>query len=109
MNQLSEKVKTSIERIKAFNPLDFSGEDTYWLAFSGGKDSVAVKAIMDMAGVKYEAHYRVTSADPPELVTFIKEKYPDVSRDIPLYTEYGEGAYRGDEWIGKPITMWNLY
>ena len=90
-SELSRKVATSIERIKAFEP-----EEGYYLAFSGGKDSVACKALLDMAGVKYDSHYRVTSVDPPELVRFIRDKHPDVGRDIPRYSD------------GKPITMWNL-
>ena len=86
-----DKVKTSIDAIRTFEP-----PEGYYVAFSGGKDSVVVKALCDMAGVKYDAHYNVTSVDPPELVRFIKEKYPDVSRDIP----------HDDD--GKPVTMWNL-
>jgi phosphoadenosine phosphosulfate reductase len=31
-----------------------------------------------MAGVKYDAHYNVTTVDPPELVYFIREHHPDV-------------------------------
>ena len=93
MSDLSNKVEASLERIKAFEPK--SGEG-YYLAFSGGKDSVVVKRLMDMAGVKYDATYRVTSVDPPELVRFIKEQHPDVKREIPRYSD------------GKPITMWNL-
>lgn len=88
---VEDKVATSIDALKTFEP-----PEGYYVAFSGGKDSVVVKALCDMAGVKYDAHYRVTSVDPPELVQFIKEKYPDVSRDIP----------HDDD--GKPITMWNL-
>lgn len=49
-----------------------------------------------MAGVKYDAHYRITSVDPPELVRFIKEKHPDVSLDFPRWKD------------GRVITMWNL-
>lgn len=49
-----------------------------------------------MAGVKFDAHYSVTSVDPPELIQFIKEHYPDVSRDIPHDKD------------GKPVTMWSL-
>lgn len=93
MSELGEKVKTSIERLKAFEPKNGEG---YYLAFSGGKDSVVCKALMDMAGVKYDATYRVTSVDPPELVRFIKDKHPDVKREIPHDKD------------GKPITMWNL-
>lgn len=88
---LSEKVAKSIERLKAFEPAE-----GYYLAFSGGKDSVVCKHLMEMAGVKYDATYRVTSVDPPELVRFIKEVHPDVVREVPRDAN------------GKPITMWNL-
>ena len=99
MSELSEKVKKSIERLKLFEP-----EDGYYLAFSGGKDSVTTKAIMDMAGVKYDATYRVTTVDPPELVRFIKDVYPDVKREVPRYSD----TFKHAEMRGKPITMWNL-
>lgn len=91
ISELQEKVKASLERLKAFEP-----EEGYYLAFSGGKDSVVCKALLDMAECKYDAVYRVTSVDPPELVRFIKEKHPDVVREVPRYDN------------GKPITMWNL-
>lgn len=101
MSDLKEKVDLAIDRLKHFEGLQNS--ESYYLAFSGGKDSCVTKRLMDMAGVKYDAHYRVTSVDPPELVQFIKEQHPDVKRDIPKY-----GTRRGPEWEGKPITMWNL-
>lgn len=85
------KVQIAIDRLKAFEPAD-----GYWLAFSGGKDSVVIKRLAQMAGVKFEAHYSVTSVDPPELVRFIKDVHPDVSFDIPRDKD------------GKAITMWNL-
>lgn len=91
MDDLSRKVRDSIERLKAFCP-----PEGYYLAFSGGKDSVVCKALMDMAGVKYDATYRVTSVDPPELVRFIRDKHPDVIRALPRDKD------------GKQITMWNL-
>lgn len=86
------KLEVSIERIKQIEPRGGS----WYLAFSGGKDSVVIKALCDMAGVKYDAHYRITSVDPPELVRFIKEYHPDVSMDFPRDKD------------GKVITMWNL-
>ncbi len=85
-----DKVEMAIERLQTFEP-----PEGYYLAFSGGKDSVAIKALADMAGVKYDAHYNVTSVDPPELVQFVKT-FPDVSRDIP------------HDKNGNPVTMWNL-
>lgn len=86
------KLEVSIERIKQIEPRGGS----WYLAFSGGKDSCVIKALCDMAGVKYDAHYRITSVDPPELVRFIKEYHPDVSMDFPRNKD------------GKVITMWNL-
>jgi phosphoadenosine phosphosulfate reductase len=71
------KVDVAIQRLRSFEP-----EDGYWLAFSGGKDSVVIKRLAEMAGVKHENHYSITSVDPPELVQFIKTM-PDVSRDFP--------------------------
>lgn len=99
MSELSNKVNKSIERLKAFEP-----PDGYYLAFSGGKDSCVCKALLEMAGCKYDAHYRVTSVDPPDLVRFIKDEHPDVIREVPIY-EHGK---RDKEWDGKPITMWNI-
>jgi phosphoadenosine phosphosulfate reductase len=75
-----DKVAVSIQRLQSFEP-----PDGYWLAFSGGKDSVVIKALADMAGVKYEAHYSLTTVDPPELVYFIRT-FPDVIIDKPKET-----------------------
>lgn len=95
LNQLNmsglDRVETAMERLRTFEP-----EEGYYLAFSGGKDSVVIKALADMAGVKYDAHYNVTSVDPPELVNFIREHHPDVEWDFPRDKD------------GKRITMWNL-
>lgn len=85
-----DMVEVAIERLKAFEP-----KEGYYLAFSGGKDSVTVKALADMAGVKYDAHYTVTSVDPPELVRFV-QSLKDVSFDFPIDDN------------GRVITMWNL-
>lgn len=62
-----DKVKTAIDRLKMFEP-----EDGYCLAFSGGKDSVVIKALAEMSGVKYKAHFSLTTVDPPELVSFVR-------------------------------------
>ena len=86
-----DKVAEAIQRLRSFEP-----EEGYYVAFSGGKDSQCIYHLCKMAGVKFDAHYSVTSVDPPELVRFIKKQYPDVSRDIPHDKD------------GKPITMWNL-
>lgn len=86
-----DKVEKAIKRLQLYEP-----PEGYYLCFSGGKDSVVIKALADMAGVKYDAHYNVTSVDPPELVRFIKREYPEV-----------EFEYHYDK-NGKRITMWTL-
>ena len=90
-HELTRKIDRSLKRIETFQP-----KEGLYLAFSGGKDSVVCKRLLEMAGAKYDAHYRVTSVDPPELLRFIRDAYPDVDREVPR-----------DE-FGKPITMWNL-
>lgn len=100
MGDLSEKIKKAVELLREWETIADNhaddGTEGYFLAFSGGKDSVTCKALMDMAGVKYDAHYQLTSVDPPEQVRFIKEKHPDVIIDRPRYAD------------GSRATMWNL-
>lgn len=76
-----DKVKIAIDRLRTFEPLE-----GYYLAFSGGKDSQCIYHLAKEAGVKFDAHYHITTADPPELVYFIRENYPDVSFDKPSTT-----------------------
>ena len=89
--KLRDKVETAIKRLHAFEPAE-----GYYVAFSGGKDSQCVYHLCQVAGVKFDAHYAVTSVDPPELVRFIKDKYPDAQFE------------RQHDKNGKPITMWSL-
>lgn len=85
------KLEVAIQRLRSFEPLE-----GYYVAFSGGKDSQCVYHLCEMAGVKFEAHYNVTSVDPPEIIKFIKSNYPDVIFDVPHDAD------------GKRISMWSL-
>ena len=89
--EICDKVEIAIKRLKAFEP-----PEGYYLAFSGGKDSQCVYHLCKMGGIKFDAHYNVTSVDPPELVRFIKQNYPDVKFE------------RQHDKNGKPITMWSM-
>lgn len=89
--QVRTKVENAIKRLQSFEP-----PEGYFVAFSGGKDSQCIYHLCQMAGVKFDAHYSVTSVDPPELVHFIKRQYPDVIFDLPRYAN------------GSRITMWDL-
>lgn len=96
------KVEIAIKRIKSFEP-----EDGYYVAFSGGKDSQCIYHLCKMAGVKFNAHYNVTSVDPPELVQFIRKNYPDVQMKAQHYSDNNPKHYYTDG-RAKPITMWSL-
>jgi len=50
----------------------------YYLAFSGGKDSVVIYDLAQRAGVKFTSYFSMTTVDPPEVHAFIREHYPDV-------------------------------
>lgn len=91
MGEAHDRVQTAIDRLRNFEP-----PEGYHLAFSGGKDSQCIYHLAKQAGVKFDAHYNVTSVDPPELVQFIRRQYPDVHFDIP------------HDKNGKPVTMWSL-
>jgi len=71
------KVETAIERLREYEP-----PEGYFLAFSGGKDSICIYNLAIEAGVRFDAHYSVSPIDPPELHQFITEHYPDVIWDI---------------------------
>ena len=73
-----DKVQRAIDIVRSFEP-----PEGYYLADSGGKDSTATKAILRMAGVKYESHYNVTTVDPPELVRFVIRQNEAVIYDMP--------------------------
>mgnify|MGYP001221139444 CR=1 FL=1 len=78
LTELEYRIKKAIDRLQAFEP-----EEGYYLAFSGGKDSQCIYHLAVEAGVKFDAHYNLTTVDPPELVNFIRKQYPNVSINYP--------------------------
>ncbi len=72
------KIDHTIARLKEHEP-----QEGYYLAFSGGKDSMVLYDLALKAGVKFDAHYMCGGIDPPELMRFIKEHYPNVIWDRP--------------------------
>lgn len=67
-------VDQAIEIMRHYEP-----PEGYWLAFSGGKDSIVLYRLAELAGVRFDAHYSLTTIDPPELVWFIRREYPSVA------------------------------
>ena len=68
-----DRVQLSITILREYEP-----PEGYYLAFSGGKDSIVLHRLAEMAGVKFTAHYAYSGLDAPELVSFIKSVYPAV-------------------------------
>ena len=90
------KEETAIGLIQQFEP-----REGYYLAFSGGKDSVVLYDLAEKAGVKFDAHYNRTGIDPPEVVKFIQSQYPQVEFVKPLTT-----MWRGIETNGLPMRQY---
>lgn len=89
------KEELAIERIKYYQNRSEGKENI--IAFSGGKDSVVLKHLVQRAGIKCRFIYSPPSVDPPELVRYIRKYHKDVIFQ----------PYQKDE-KGKEITMWNL-
>lgn len=84
---MEEQTERALKRIRGYSEMALHKHpDGFYLAFSGGKDSVVVKHLLERAGVPFEAVYRCVGIDPPELVQFIKKHHPAVVFDRPEMT-----------------------
>lgn len=70
------KVERAIGLLKEHEP-----PEGYYLCFSGGKDSVVAYDLCKRANVKFDAHHNITTVEPPELMKFIRDYYPDVKNE----------------------------
>lgn len=87
---LRKKIEYSINLLQRAErmALRLDPENGFWLAFSGGKDSQALYHVAKLAGVKFKAHMNLTSVDPPEVIRFVKEHYPEVELIKPKMSIY---------------------
>lgn len=81
---LGYKISQSLQWIRDYEKtaLEIS-PNGFYVAFSGGKDSIVMERLFKMAGVKYKAWYNNVTIDPPELVQFIRKYYPEVGWNNP--------------------------
>lgn len=86
-----QKEKNAIAILQQFSPPD----DSYYLCYSGGKDSDCIRILASLAGVPHEIHHNLTTMDAPETVAYVKS-IPNVIIDKSYYSD------------GSPKTIWNL-
>lgn len=78
-----DKVQNAIDLLREHEP-----PEGYYLCFSGGKDSVVIYELAKRAGVKFDAHFNITTVDPPELMRFVRDNFPDVTWERPPLSMY---------------------
>ena len=78
-----DRVAIATERLRVFCP-----PEGYHLAFSGGKDSMVVYDLALRAGVPFDAHFYLTTVDPPEVLRFVRQYYPAVKWERPETTMF---------------------
>lgn len=90
MSHLDNLINESISKIQHAEKLALSLQPDagFWVAFSGGKDSQVLLKLVQLAGVKYQAIYNVTTNDPPENVYFIRKEYKEVIFNHPSRNFY---------------------
>jgi phosphoadenosine phosphosulfate reductase len=103
-DELSIKIRDAIQWIKEHEP-----QEGYYLAFSGGKDSIVIYDLAVKAGVKFEARFHMTTVDPNEIRYFIRDNYPDVIWDRPktsmfkLIEKHGMPPTRTMRWCCREL------
>lgn len=94
-----DKIEIAIERLKFFEKIALkSSDEGYYVAYSGGKDSLVIAYLCILAGVKFALHNNHTTLDAPELVYHIRDMktWFKNNHNVDLYIHYPEK------------TMWEL-
>ena len=87
---LAKRIEYSIELIQKAEKmaLRLDPDNGFYNTFSGGKDSQVLYHLVKLAGVKAKTHMNLTSVDPPEVIRFVKQHYPDVELIKPRISIY---------------------
>ncbi len=81
---LLDKEKEAVRFIKKAESLAMRMSDQgFHVAFSGGKDSQVLLALVELSGCKHHAEMQVTSVDSPNLMRFVRSNYPQVKLNLP--------------------------
>ena len=94
---LQKKILYSIDLIRKSETmaLRLDPENGFYNTFSGGKDSQCLYHLVKLAGVKAKTHMNLTSVDPPEVIRFVKQHYPEVELIKPRMSIYDMAKKKG--------------
>lgn len=93
------KIDKAIERIQFYERVALNmSSDGYYVAYSGGKDSLVIAYLCILAKVKFKLHNNHTTLDAPELVYHIRDmkKWFKKEHNVELQIHYPE------------MSMWQL-
>ena len=90
---LNEAECEAVDFLREYEP-----PEGYQLSFSGGKDSIVMRHLADLAGVKYKALFNCTTIDPPQIYSFIRKHYPDTTWHYPKENFFKLVEKNGPAW-----------
>lgn len=106
---LEEKIEVAINDLQELEP-----PEGFLVCFSGGKDSVVMYDLVKRSGVKYKAMHTFISIEPPPLIDFIKNEYPEVEIEYPeknieeLIVKHGILPYRKMRYCHRELKSGNV-
>ncbi len=98
-----DKLDIAIERIKEASKMsEFYYKKPLMITYSGGKDSDCILELARISGIKFEVCHSHTTADAPETVNYVKQRFYELELqgikctiEMPYYK-------------GQRISMWSL-
>lgn len=93
---LSGKVKTALERIKIADEMreQLYPDDSFYVAYSGGKDSDVIRILFALADVPHQLWHNHTTVDAPETVRYIRS-IPGINISMPERTMWQLIVHKG--------------
>lgn len=91
-----DKIENAIELLKMYEPIALKNNPGgYYVAFSGGKDSLVIAYLCVLAGVKFELHNNHTGIDKPALTYYIRDlkKWFEENYNVTIETHYPKETF----------------
>lgn len=91
-----DKVQKAIDLLKMYEPIALKNNPNgYYVAFSGGKDSLVIAYLCVLAGVKFELHNNHTGIDKPVLTQYVRDmkKWFKDNHDTEVYIHYPKETF----------------